>query len=295
MTSSETTDFLITPRGPFSLAGSARFIAGWPPAKDLANVEGDAVRLCFALDCFQGHAGVVVRETGQGVAAIMTGEGSVEEVRRQTERILSLDHDARDLEQVLRRDEVVARLHAESARLRPVLFHSPYEAAAWSVISARINHGQAQGIRAALAKELGAALDVEGVSMDAFPLPDRLLDLDAFPGLFAEKVRRLHSVAEATLDGHLDPYRLRLAGTSQALAQLQEIRGIGPFYAGLILLRAVGVTDELPPTAEPRLLRAVGRAYGRAEPVSPTELDEIAENWRPYRTWISVLIRAGAA
>lgn len=294
VTGARTTSFAIQPLGPFSLAGSARFIAAWPPAKDLASSEQDTVRLCFALDSFQGHAGVVIRESGERLIATRTGDGSVEEVRRQTERILSLDHDACELDDVLRRDEVVAHLHSEAARLRPVLFHSPYEAAAWSVISARINHRQAQRLRVDLAQEHGAALDVEGASMHAFPLPERLLDLDAFPGLSAEKVRRLHAVAEAALDGRLDPYRLRGLHAEQALAELQEIRGIGPFYAGLILLRAVGVTDELPPTPEPRLLRAVGRAYARPEPVSAAELERIAENWRPYRTWISVLVRAAA-
>lgn len=292
--SAHSASFSIHPLGPFSLAGSARFIAGWPPAKDLATSEEDTVRLCFALDSFQGHVGVAIRERGGQLIATRTGNGSVEEVRRQTERILSLDHDASDLEQVLGRDAVVARLHSESGHLRPVLFHSPYEAAAWSAISARINHPQAQRIRTDLAQEHGAALDVDGVSMHAFLLPDRLLDLDAFPGLSEEKVRRLHAVAEAALDGRLDPYRLRELRAEEALAQLQEIRGIGPFYAGLILLRAVGVTDELPPTPEPRLLRAVGRAYARSDPVSAAELERIAESWRPYRTWIAVLLRAAA-
>lgn len=295
MTSAQTASFPIRPLGPYSLAASARFIAGWSPAEGLASAEGDMVRLCFALDSFQGQTGVAIRETDEGLLAARTGDGSLEEVRRQTERILSLDHDASDLEGVFRRDEVVARLHRESGRLRPVLFHSPYEAAAWSVISARTNHRQAQAIRAALALELGGPLDVGSVPMHAFPLPDRLLELDAFSGLSAEKVRRLHAVAEAALAGRLDPYRLRECHAEQALAELQEIRGIGPFYAGLILLRAVGVADELPPTPEPRLLRAVGRAYGRPEPVSPAELVRLAENWRPYRTWVSVLIRAGAA
>jgi len=295
VTSGRTSSFEIRPRGPFSLAGSARFIAGWPPAKDFADADREAVRLCFALDSFQAHAGVIIREAGERLIVDMTGGGSVEEVRRQTERILSLDHDAGDLDQVLRRDEVIGRLHREAQRLRPVLFHSPYEAAAWSVISTRLEHRRAQGIRAELAQEIGAGLDVQGAAMHAFPLPSRLLELDAFPGLSREKVTRLHAVGEAALAGRLDPDRLRELDAKQALAELQEIRGIGPFYAGLILLRAVGVTDELPSTAESRLLRAVGRAYDRPGPVSAHELERIAENWRPYRTWISVLVRAAAA
>ncbi|HSH58510.1 MAG TPA: hypothetical protein VK988_02495, partial [Acidimicrobiales bacterium] len=129
--------FRITTAGPFSLAASVRFIAGWPPAKDLAAGDEDGVRLCFALDSFRGHAGVIIREDGEGLTGHATGDGTPDEVRSQTARILSLDHDATGLERVLRDDAVVGRLHQESGGLRPVLFHSPYEAAAWSVISAR--------------------------------------------------------------------------------------------------------------------------------------------------------------
>jgi len=179
------------------------------------------------------------------------GEGKSHEVKRQTARILSLDQDATGLEQVIDGDDVVARLHRESGGLRPVLFHSPYEAAAWSVISARVNHRQAQRIRAALCRERGPTLDVDGVAMAAFPLPDRLLELDSFPGLPAEKVRRLHSVADAALAGRLDAEHLRALDFGAALSQLQEIRGIGPFYASLILVRAVGLTDVLPPPPSP--------------------------------------------
>ena len=292
--SSITPSFTIEPAGPFSLAASARFIAGWPPAKDLTATGDDAVRLCFALDSFRGHAGVTIRQHGEGLDVHATGDGTPDEVRSQTVRILSLDHDATGLEQVLRADAVVARLHRESGGLRPVLFHSPYEAAAWSVISARINHRQAQDLRTALSKELGATLDVEGVSMAAFPLPDRLLELDSFPGLPAEKVRRLHAVADAALTGRLDAHHLRSLATDEALSQLQEIRGIGPFYAGLVLVRAVGVTDVLPPTAEPRLLAAVARAYGLEEPIGAEELERVTDGWRPYRTWVAVMVRATA-
>ena len=42
----------------------------------------------------------------------------------------------------------------------------------------------------------------------AFPRPQRLLELSEAKGLNAEKVRRLHGLAEAALDGRLDTERL---------------------------------------------------------------------------------------
>jgi DNA-3-methyladenine glycosylase II len=80
--------------------------------------------------------------------------------------------------------------------------------------------------------------------------------------------------------------------TEDALATLRELRGIGPFWAEGILLRAVGTTDAV----------TLGEKLGRqraAEAYDAPEVAEddaaflaLAEGWRPYRTWVSVLLRA---
>jgi DNA-3-methyladenine glycosylase II len=75
-----------------------------------------------------------------------------------------------------------------------------------------------------------------------------------------------------------------------AMAALQELPGIGPMYATLILLRSTGATDILT-FGEPRLAAYAGHFYGRAHPVTPDELAGIAEGWRPFRTWTAVLLR----
>jgi len=43
-------------------------------------------------------------------------------------------------------------------------------------------------------------------------------------------------------------------GTEEAMAELRAMPGLGPVYAGLVLLRSTGVTDALT-AAEPRLPR----------------------------------------
>jgi DNA-3-methyladenine glycosylase II len=166
----------------------------------------------------------------------------------------------------------VKELQERSGYLRPVLFHSPYEAAAWSVISARTGHAQAAKLRDALG--------------ETFPAPEQLLQLKELQGLPANKVPRLHGIAEAALEGKLDREPLLAQDPDEAYTALQELPGIGPFYAGLILLRAVGTTD-VAPKGEPRLEQAVRERYG--EPI-----ERVSGNWRPFRTWVSVLIRANA-
>ena len=118
------------------------------------------------------------------------------------------------------------------------------------------------------------------------PKPDELLQVQELAGLPQNKIPRLHGIARAALEGELDREPLLALDPNEAYTRLQELPGIGPFYAGLILIRAVGTTD-VAPKGEPRLEQAVQARYGRP-------LDEVSDGWRPFRTWISVLMRAHA-
>jgi DNA-3-methyladenine glycosylase II len=75
---------------------------------------------------------------------------------------------------------------------------------------------------------------------------------------------------------------------------MQRLKGIGPFYASLITIRSVGFTDVLP-ADEPMLLELVALHYRIDGPVTRDQVTDIAEAWRPYRTWASVLVRAASA
>jgi DNA-3-methyladenine glycosylase II len=74
-----------------------------------------------------------------------------------------------------------------------------------------------------------------------------------------------------------------------ALAQLQRLPGVGPFYAQLILVRGAGHPDVFP-QSEGRLHEEMSHAY-RVAGARPVELAEIAENWRPFRSWAALLLR----
>jgi DNA-3-methyladenine glycosylase II len=97
-------------------------------------------------------------------------------------------------------------------------------------------------------------------------------------------------VALAALEGQLDTARLRGLPRETALKDLKTLPGIGDFSAGLILLRGAGDPDALA-LHEPRLALAVRDAYGLPGPATPEQLTEISEAWRPYRTWVTLLLR----
>ena len=265
--------FTITPSGPFSLAEAATFGFG-----QRAGGSWDGVmRLAFCLDGYEDQVGVEVRqdETGQpdeagqdkasqqeAVHCVVHGPAGadLDRVRDQVARVLSLDHDGREFTRVGERDPVIGRLQAAAPGLRPPLFYSPYEAAAWCVLSARRPARQMMQARDRLSHAHGQVFDLAGEQLAALPTPGQLLAIDSFPGIPADRMPRLHGVARAALDGPLDAARLLEQGPEGAMASLQELGGIGPFYSSLIVVRGTGFTDVLP-VNEPRALNLAGQLY----------------------------------
>jgi DNA-3-methyladenine glycosylase II len=118
-----------------------------------------------------------------------------------------------------------------------------------------------------------------------------MVGVEAFPGIPETKLRRMHGIAEAAHRGDLAVARLRALGPDEAMRDLQQLEGIGPFYSALIVIRATGFADVLPEN-EPKALALAGRLYGLGHEAESAEMREIAERWRSFRTWATVLLRA---
>lgn len=284
--------FEITPIGPFSLEASTRFLEGFTPAS-YQGASAAGMRLAFiadGLDREERVAGALVWQDGESILIETYGPADPVVVRDQVSRILSLDVDGRGFPSVGQHDPVVGDLQQRYSGLRPVLFYSPYEAAAWSIIGQRIRITQAATIKARMAEQLGESIDVAGEQHFAFPGPSRLADLEAFPGLFDRKIDWLQALARAAKAGTLEANHLRSLPADQALKELKSLPGIGDFSAELTLIRGAGLQDQLP-THEARLARAVALAYNLDALPSNEQLQQLAERWRPYRTWVTILLR----
>jgi DNA-3-methyladenine glycosylase II len=286
-------EFTIEPRGRFSLSAAQRFLGGFTPASGTFTDEADRLTMAFPVDGWSGSAAAVVWQDGErihGEAVVSTPDVSIESVKGQVARTLSLDHDGAGWDEVGRRDPVIGRLQAEFDHLRPVCFYSPYEAAVQAIIGQRISMRQAARIKLGLAEAHGDGLEIGGQRLHPFALPDRLLEVAEAPGLNPEKLNRLHEVARAALDGRLDAARLRSLPFDEALASLREIRGIGEWSSQHVLLRGAGVADGVP-LADPRTRAAVKAAYDLPAEPDDAELTAIADAWRPFRMWGFVLVR----
>jgi DNA-3-methyladenine glycosylase II len=283
--------FEISPLGPYSLEESARFIDAWHQAPSEGGIDGGHLHLAFLTDHEWEPVGVCLTQDDAGaVHGEVFGSASTAAVRSQVARILSLDVDGRGWPDVGRRDRVVASLQRRFPGFRPVNWSDAYEAAAWCVMSTRINMRQAQGIKDRMCRELGHEVDIHGHHLWAFPEPSRLLGVESYRGLFGRKVEYLNRLGRAALAGDLDTETLRGLPREESLERLQRLAGIGEFGSQLVRLRTLSAVDELP-TREPRLLGAIRTEYGLDADPNIATLEALAESWRPYRMWVAVCLR----
>ncbi len=265
--------------GPWSLATSKTFWEGFTPSALSTQGQGQTqqLRSVFRTDSDWRRAEVRVTQQDNTARLAVTGDGDLDAAAAQACRFLflSLDIDARGWPTVARRDPVIADAQAQLPGLRPCGFHCPYEAAAWSVLSQRIRITQAARLR----DDLVARHGEDG----AFPAPQllRTLDLD-LPG---RKTEYLHAVADAALDGRLDGATLRSVHPAQAIRVVQQVKGLGPFAAELVVLRGANAPDALP-QYERRLNAEITERYGPNH--TPAE---VSAAWRPFRTWATVHLR----
>jgi DNA-3-methyladenine glycosylase II len=283
----------LDPRGPFSLAAARDFAGGFPAGIGGGGVGASSITLAFPVEGFDASAAVELWQDADGTVRGRTDAepAILEGVLLQASRSLSLDHDGTGWPAVGERDEVVGRLQREHDFLRPVCFYSAYEAVTSFVIGQRISRRQSATIKRDLAERFGDRPTIAGVEVAAFPRPTRLLELRDARGLNDEKVRRLHGLAQAALDGRLDTERLRAMPAEDALASLRELPGVGPFTADAVLYRGCGVVDGIPASDE--MGQSVIRDLYSLDTVTPADVERISDAWRPYRMWAVVLLRMG--
>jgi DNA-3-methyladenine glycosylase II len=142
----------------------------------------------------------------------------------------------------------------------------------------------AQRLRIVQAARLRAELIARHGEDGAFPPPHTLARLD--PDLPGRKSEYLRAVAEAALDGLLDGVALRALDPGQAVQRVQQVKGLGPFAAELVVVRGANA-PHAPPRHERRLDAEIAERYGPGR-----TLADVSEAWRPYRTWAAVHLRA---
>ncbi len=279
---------VVSVKSQFDLKNQNNFFGGFPVVEEGESTY--SIAITFPVEGWEESAAAVVAQDKKGILSIETYGAKKDKTKAISQALatLSLNVDDSDWQNLAKTDKVIANLQAKYNYLRPVLFHSPYEAAAGFVIGQRISIKQRQAIQKKMAEQYGAKIKVGDQEFAAFPRPQILLDIKEYPGLNPTKLERLHGIARAAIEGRLDRKYLLNMSEEEALDELQQLEGIGPFYASGILYRGAGIVDGV--TDDKLTKYAIQQAYNLPKEPTQREVLKIAENWQPYRMWCEVLL-----
>ena len=265
--------FTLEPRGPFTLASAARFIAGWPPGQAATRrrrasaalprrrLERPAAR--------RAHPGRRRRRPRDG-----RGRATRSARSRRPRGSSRSTTTAPATREVGERDPIVGELQRRqrlpAPRAVPLALRG--RGLVGHLRAHRPRPGGEAARRALRRRRLPGARASCCSSSDAARACPR------------SKVPRLHGIAEAALEGKLDREPLLAADPDEAYTRAAGAAGHRP-----VLRRPdPAARRRHRPTSRPRASRGSSKAvqarYGRP-------LADVAERWRPFRTWVSVLMQ----
>jgi 3-methyladenine DNA glycosylase/8-oxoguanine DNA glycosylase len=198
-------------------------------------------------------------------------------------RILGLDVDALRPLKVAEIDPSLAPVALALRGVRPPRFAALFEAFANVIPFQQVSLDAGVAIVGRVIERFGEWVEHDGNRFYAFPTARAVceagLDTVRACGLSLHKAETLQRVARAIESGELTEEKLSQLDSGDAVRFLTEIRGIGPWSAGLVLLRGLGRLDVFP-------LGDVGAARGLRRlmqlPAGP-RLDRVIQDAGEYR------------
>jgi len=170
---------------------------------------------------------------------------------------------------------------AQRRRGRPK--DDPYGALLRSVVAQQVSAKAAASIHRRLLEIFDGRNPTPAEILDAGPEKLRAA------GLSGRKTEYICDLARHVESGELELDRLGELSDEEVVAEISAIRGFGVWSAHMFLIFFLERPDVLP-TGDLGIRRAVQLAYGLDDLPAPTELEEIAEPWRPHRTLASLYL-----
>jgi DNA-3-methyladenine glycosylase II len=197
-------------------------------------------------------------------------------------RTLGLDVDLSEAFRLGAAESWLASTIEQLRGLRPPRFPNLFETLCMTIPFQQVSLEAGQSFVNRLVERFGEARD--GVWLVPVPRTIANASVDALRacGLSTTKARTLQNAASLIADGALGDAEIENLPSAEALRRLDDLPGIGPWTAGVILLRGFGRLDVFPP-GDVGARRTLARLLGRHRPLSPQEETALLERLGPYR------------
>lgn len=280
----------LSPTPPFDFSKSLDFLEGFSPAHGEQVVSARSLTKAVCA----GDQTVVFRITSTGDVEAPVLEYTLfsyapleqASVADRMAFFLSLDDDLRPFYELARDDPPFAPVVEALYGYHQVKFLTPFESAAWAVLSQRNPASIARKMKDALSDQYGGSLRVDGTLYRAFPQPSNVAaaDPDELATIIRNGRRLEYLSAVAAAFAGVDEDFLRTAPYEEVNAWLRDIKGIGGWSASFVLLRGLGRTERIP-GGEERLAAAASRIYGHGRALDGESVSQLAErygSWQGY-------------
>ena len=172
---------------------------------------------------------------------------------------------------------------------------SSYEAMIQAILGQQISSHVARMLRSTLIEAYGSSATIDGRECFAFPSPDALANagVDALRSIkFSQrKAEYVTDISAMIASGRLDLDALRDKSPDDVVESLTAIRGVGPWTAHWLMIRALGHTDGFP-YGDIALQKAMGMLVNGGGKMSADEILAYSERWSPYRSYVTVYLFA---
>ncbi|HKS95089.1 MAG TPA: DNA-3-methyladenine glycosylase [Terriglobia bacterium] len=290
---------LLEPQEPFDFLRTLRFILS-PPALP------DGRRFAPLLDYFeQGEYRRVADVNGRPVlygvtenraprglrVRILSGPAdaaTAHAIRSLVERQFSIALDLGEFARVTAQDPVLARLIPRFHGMRIPQAPSIFETLISAILEQQVNLTFAHQVKKALIEAYGQSVEYEARRYNAFPEPAALAITTPRQlrrlQISGPKARYIIGISRATLDGTLDLEGLRSMEPALAHARLLEYKGVGPWTAQYVGMRALGHLDCLP-AADVGLQKTIQFFFGLRTRPTASKVERLARRWAGWRSY----------
>jgi len=183
---------------------------------------------------------------------------------------------------LIKADHVLAELMREGGPIDPKTDRrgsrpNPFQALLRAIVGQQLSTKAARSIWERVVERLGSETPTPADVLAHEPNELRAA------GLSRSKVTFMRDLSERVEDGRLDLDAIRELSDEDVIAGLIEVKGIGRWTAEMFLMFHLARPDVIS-TGDLGIRRAIQIAYGMEELPGPSEMERIAEPWRPHRT-----------
>ncbi len=212
-------------------------------------------------------------------------------------RLVGAQGDLRPFYEMIEADDPMAEFALRFRGLGIPQAASPFEGLVLSILGQQISNEVARALRDLLVDTLGGAAFVNGVEYRVFPSAAAIAGagVDELRGikLSARKAEYICDIAAAVDSGRLDLDALADLPDKSIVEELVRLRGVGPWTAHWLLIRAYSRPDGFP-HGDLAVQRSLGALYSRGRRLTADESLELSARWSPYRSFLVTYMFAAA-